>query len=317
MDLKDLDLNLLGVFEAIWEERSVTAAAQRRGLTQSAMSNALGRLRTQVGDPLFVRDGRGMAPTPRAEQLAPYVTDALGLLERGLYATANVDVATVDAEVRMFMTDALSMTLLPSLLNILAAEAPGVNVRLLLTETKGRELERLRRDDAQLAVGVYRSEGSPFRRRRLYNDTFRLVMRRDHPLADGPVDAADLAAYPHVLQSWRGDARGQLDAALEKAGHTRRVRVTTPYFGALAHLVARSDHLALVPGRFAAVLAAEHGLFVAACPLPVPSFSVRMWWTVRHDADPLHRWLRTALVRASASTADSTSTSRLSSIDAP
>lgn len=202
--------------------------------------------------------------------------------------------------IRVFMSDSLTMTLLPSLMRLLADEAPNLDLRVLVTEDKRRELDRLARGEAHLAVGIYSSDRTGLKRRLLWEDGLVLVARADHPLVGLDFGPEALADYPHLMQSTRGDDRGRLDARLAEHGLTRRVWLTTPYFASIARLVAHSDALAMLPARDAAMWVDLLDLAILPSPFVIPTFRVHAYWDLRYDADPLQRWVRDAVVRAAA-----------------
>lgn len=305
--LKDIDLNLLRVLHQLQRQRSVSAVAQTLGLSQPAVSNALRRLRTLLGDELYLRTPRGMAPTPLAEQLAGPVADALallhGALDGALAARDRFDPATATRSFRLAMTDIGEIYFLPRLLARLAAEAPGLTLRTVRTQA-GPEGDALKpameAGEIDLAVGLLPQLQAGYFQRRLFAQRYLCLMRAGHPLAarDAPT-LAEFAAAEQVQVLAAGTGHGQvdalIDAALAGAGLARRVRLTVPHFVAVGHILAATDLLATVPERFAAACAAPFGLVARPHPVALPVFDIHLFWHARAHRDAGHQWLRERL----------------------
>jgi DNA-binding transcriptional LysR family regulator len=276
-----LDLNLLRVFDALVQDGSVTAAAERLHLSIPAASRALARLRRAVGDPVLVRAGRGMVPTPFALQIAPRVRSLLD------EAAALGNAKELDpAELRRTFTIRVSDGVVTSLVAAVAAQAPGVVLRFV---AEGDEsVEALRDGSVDLEIGAGHDDESDIRSAVLFTERFVGVVRADHPLGNRPTPR-QLCRHPHVSVSRRGRVRGPLDDALHAVGLRRHVAAVVPFFSAAAQLVASSDYVGLVPRR----LAAQHpSLRWFPIGLPLPEVEARMFWHARLDADPAQRWLR-------------------------
>ncbi|MFD9702688.1 LysR family transcriptional regulator [Lentzea sp. NPDC059081] len=276
-----LDLNLLRVFDALVQDGSVTAAAERLHLSIPAASRALARLRRAVGDPVLVRAGRGMVPTPFALRIAPRVRSLLD------EAAALVNAKELDpAELRRTFTIRVSDGVVTSLVAAVAAQAPGVVLRFV---AEGDEsVEALRDGSVDLEIGAGHDDEADLRSTVLFSERFVGVVRADHPLGNRPTPR-QICRYPHVSVSRRGRVRGPLDDALHAVGLRRHVAAVVPFFSAAAQLVASSDYVGLVPQR----LAAQHpSLRSFPIGLPLPEVDARMVWHARLDADPAQRWLR-------------------------
>lgn len=296
MNVYDLDLNLLWVFEAILEEGTVTAAAKRLGRTQPAVSNALARLRESVGDPLFVRVGRAMQPTPRAEALAPLVLAALEQVKR-IASPPGFDPATQAHTFRICAPDYATMTVLPPLCAEVRRLAPAVDLRFIAAEDKPRTLDKLRSGDIDMALGVFGEPVAGLRYVDVVQERFVVVARRDHPaLREERVSLDTFAALPHVLVSVNGDVRGVVDARLEAAGLRRRVVLTVPHFAAVPFVVGATDMIATLSRRTATLLGDTAGLVMLPCPLPLEPYALQMVYSLRLDHDPAHMWLRERVV---------------------
>lgn len=286
------DFNLLVTLDVLLAEGSVARAAQRLGLSPSAMSRALARLRETTGDPLLVRAGRGLVPTPRAlelrEQVSQLVQDAQVLLRphqaldlKGLVRTFVL--RTSEGFVESFG---------PALIARVAEEAPGV--RLHFVHKPGHDGTPLRDSGVDLETGVVDSTANPeVLTQLLFRDRFIGVVRAGHPLSKGPITSARYAAGRHIYVSRRGRERGQIDDALEALHLTRDVATIVTGFSTAVALAQRTDLIASVPERYTSGL--RDGLCSFALPVEVPPFSVAMLWHPRLDADLAHRWLRSCL----------------------
>ena len=217
-----IDLNLVVALHALLEERAVTGAARRVGLSQPAMSHALARLRAHFGDPLLVRDGRRMVPTPRGIALLPAVRKAVVALE-GVWRVQTFDAAALQITFRVVTDDAVGTLLLPRLIANLAGAAPGVELDVLPRGAPGRKA-LVRAGTADVALGDFSEAGMDLHRTRLYEDVWVSVVRGGHPLPVG-ADPATWAACNHLIVSPTGGRRGVVDTALERQGLSRRVSV--------------------------------------------------------------------------------------------
>jgi DNA-binding transcriptional LysR family regulator len=295
MNIAGSDLNLLFVFEALLSERNVSRAAAKIGRSQPAVSNALGRLRGLLRDPLFVRAGRAMAPTPRALDLAPEVAAALSHARRAL-GGAEFAPRESSKAFRLAMTDDVEHRLLPPLLRRLGAAAPNVaiGVRRLPSLFEAPEAD-LRSGAVDFAVG--RFPGPPpvesgLSMRRLYRDPFVCIARRGHPAVRGRLDRARFLAAGHAAVFSPGRGPGMLDQLLSERGEKRRVVVSVPHFLAIPFIVARTDLIATVPGSVAAAFEAPLELRRFPPPIAVPALDVHLVWHARAHEDASHVWFR-------------------------
>lgn len=283
------DLNLLVTLEVLLDEGSVAGAARRLGLSASAMSRALSRLREVVGDPLLVRAGRGLVPTPRAAALrarvGPLVRDALEVLR----PAAALDPSRLQRAFTLRATDGFVECFGPALLARTQREAPGVQLRFLPKADKDPRL--LREGVVDLETGVVDPETHPeLRTQALFRDRYVGAVRAGHPLARGPITAARFAAGRHVLFSRQGHTRGRVDDALAALGLTREVVAVVGGFTTALALARGSELIASVPARHTAAL--REGMESFALPFAAPEITVSMLWHPRLDAEPAHRWLR-------------------------
>ena len=284
-DYSDLDGRLLQLLLAVFEEQSITRAALRLGVTQSAVSHLLDKLRAIVGDPLFVRSGRGIVATARAEALAQR---ARLLLEdmRGFVSAGGFDPAALDAEVTIAANDLQRDLLLPALLQRLRTQAPGLTLRVIASGVPSAEM--LRDGHCQLVISPRPPDAADVVQKRLFED--RYVVFYDAAQRSAPTDAATYLAADHVTVLYEPRRRLDLDQTLIERGHRRRIVASVPGFAGVAAFLRGSDLLATLPSLLRVHLL--RGLATAPVPLPCPAMPMYMVWHLRHQADPLHRWLR-------------------------
>jgi DNA-binding transcriptional LysR family regulator len=291
------DLNMLVTLDALLAEGSVAGAARRLRLSPSAMSRALARLREATGDPLLVRAGRGLVPTPRAVELRDRVRLLVQEAEAALRPAENLDVSQLTRTFTLRTSDGFVESYGAALLTLLAAEAPGVRIRFLGKPDK--DSGPLRDGSVDLETGVVaRDSGPELRTQALFHDRFIGVVRPGHPLTTGAITPARYAAGRHVLVSRRGDDRGLVDEALDRLGLRRRVVATVGGFAAALALLRGTDLIVSVPERHTEGLRADLHSF--ALPFPAPEVTVSLIWHPRLDADPAHRWLRGCVRRVCA-----------------
>ncbi len=294
MNLAGMDLNLLLVFDAVMAERNVTRAARRIGLSQPAMSNALNRLRYHLKDELFVRGADGMMPTHRALELAGPIRDSLADLEVALEA-ASFDPLTSDREFNIGCNDYVTCTLIPRLAAYLSEHAPELRIRLY--PTAGNTFELLDARGIDFGISAVIDIPDRFDSLTLIEDSYQVVMRKDHPLAERKLDLQRYAAADHLLVSPRGDAFGFVDTELAKQGLTRDVRMTVNNFSSAPPILAASTMILTIPRRIADIHAPLHDLHVAPCPVPSTldySSAVAVWHR-KLASHPAHTWFREAL----------------------
>lgn len=283
------DLNLLITLDVLLAEGSVARAAKRLQLSPSAMSRALARLRETTGDPLLVRAGRGLVPTPRAlalrEQVSRLVQDAHAVLR----PAQSLDLAQVERTFTLRTSEEFVENFGPALLARIAREAPGVRLRFLSKTDKDSTL--LREGRVDLETGVVDPDASPeVLTQALFRDRLIGVVRSGHPLSQGDISAERFAQGRHVYVSRRGQERGQIDDGLEALGLTRLIGTIVAGFATAIALARDTDLIASVPERYTAHQ--REGLYSFALPLTLAPFTVAMLWHPRLDADLAHRWLR-------------------------
>ncbi len=295
MDLRRYDLNLLVTLEALLEEESVTGAARRLSLSQSAVSAALDRLRSLFADPLLVRVGNRMEPTPFAKRLQGPIKTALASVSLALALPQKFDPARAKATVRVGASDYFGLLMLPSLYELLAREAPGIGVEVVPRPADG-SLSRLIAGEVDLAVAVDPPEGRDLFNAPLVDERFVCVMRRDHPLARARLTVARLLDFPHVVVTAHGQSAALVDRALVVAGRRRQSPVSVPVFASAFALLAENDLLALLPERISRAQAGRFGLVLRKPPIDLPGYTLSIAWHQRTAHDAAHRWVREQLL---------------------
>ena len=295
MNIRNLDLNLLRVFEAIAREGSVTAAAARLGLTQPAVSNALARLRQALGDPLFVRTPRGMRPTPLAGLLGEPVHRALALLEQALAGTPGFDPATSARSFRFYMSDIGEIFFLPPLVERVRQLAPGVHLEAVAL-APGEIGEALATGRIDLAIGFLPELHGAVRRQGMFRDPYVCLLRADHPRIGARLTRAQFQDAQHALVASPGSGHRVIEQALARRGLQRHIALRVPHFTVLPEVLARTDLLLTLPGRIARVFAQDRPLRILEPPVAIPPADVALHWHERFDRDPALGWLRSLLL---------------------
>jgi DNA-binding transcriptional LysR family regulator len=291
---ESVDPALLRVLVAMIEERQVTRAAARVGLTQPALSHALGRLRRQLGDPLFVRGEGGMVPTARARALEAPARRLIAELAAFGRDAALADPRQLERTLVLAVRDYGEVVLLPALMRRLAAAAPSVRV---VTRSEVHSLEdELATGRVDLAISVADTLGSRLRRRRLFGDRFVSLARRGHPALRRRLDVEAFAGLGHVLIAPRGEPGGPVDDALAARGLRRVVAARVASFLAGPALVADTDLVITLPERMARYVAGWLPLETFETPVPLPAIVMYAAWHEAQQSDPVHRWLREQVV---------------------
>jgi DNA-binding transcriptional LysR family regulator len=296
VSLETLDLNLLLMLDTVLAERSVVRAARRLHVTPSAISNALARLRAALDDPLLIRSGRGIVPTPRAAALAPALTRALRDLDQAIHGE-EFDGARTDREFTLAIADAGQVVKLPRIVVALRAAMPRARLRVLSIDTlfatgglAGTEID--------VAIGVG-EKGPGIHRQPLFEERIVLVARAGHPTIRSRVTKSQLAALRHVeVQVAPGRGSRPLAASYAALGVARDIAVVVPTFTAAAAVVAATDLVASLPASLVEVLGPRLGLRLVATPLPPIGTTINLLWHERTHRDPALRAFRELLTRA-------------------
>ncbi len=296
MNLRSVDLNLLTIFNAIMVEKHMTRAANRVGMTQPAMSNALSRLRELTGDPLFVRTGRGMMPTPRATALAIPIRRALDLVQAGLTEKAAFDPATSDRSFTLAIGDYCEVLFLPQVLSALQSEAPGVS--LSLQSPAGATLvKELKDNSVDLVWDATPLDGPGFSSETLFDDTIVWIMSTTHPLAKKKRPTLDdYASASHVRLDPGHTYVHNYDRFVRNLGVHRHFAVELTRIVPMAFAVAETHYVATVPNRMAEHFARFLPIVTKPVPLDLPSTAFYQSWHVSRNDDPGLNWLRQRLM---------------------
>ncbi len=294
--MEPADLSLLASLDALLQEGSVTGAARRVGLSTPAMSHCLARIRERLGDPILVRSGRGMLPTPRALALKEPVHRVVTEARRALEPERPFVAAELDRDFVVHATDYVLTVLGPAVDRILREEAPRVRLRFVPNTPDDPAL--LRDQGSDLAVGIYGELPQEMRSRQLLTDRFVCVVRKGHPALGRRFTLEQFVAYPHVQVAPRGKPGGYVDDVLAERGHVRTVARAVPYFMTALQLVAGTDYLLTVSERIARRFAGAYGLEVLEAPVKLRPYALSLLWHPRVDPDAGHRFLREVFVRA-------------------
>jgi DNA-binding transcriptional LysR family regulator len=296
MNINSFDLNLLPVLEAMLEERNVSRAAARVGLSQPALSNAIRRMRETFNDPLFVRTSGGMRPTPRAEQLAGPLRAALANTRYVLSGEREFNPNTTVQTFRVAMNDYSEWLVASPLVARICAQSQGLNVQVRRVDSlfKAPEAELMNgvldlavgfcSDPAALGVGILSET--------LSEEHNVVIARRGHPAWRKAFSKESFAAQEHVAVIYRAEPWGQIDQELAVHGLKRRLRLATPHFQVALKAVANSDMIACVPEGLAKEFSRSLGLAIRPLPIDLPKIVTRMLWARLWQEDPAHAWLR-------------------------
>ena len=294
--MASLDYNLLRVLRALMEERSVTRAAARLGLTQSSMSNALNRLRAALGDRVLEREGNLMVPTTAARALWGDLEEPLCRLEAVLAANEAFDAAAFAGEIRIAIDDYALELFCTAIVGAIASAAPLARISLLPSATSN-DAQKLFSGEADVLVGP--SWGLPpgLRRQTLVEETFVGMVDGGHALAGFLPSLSAYLAYPHVLVSGRGIVSGNVDAALRPLGDGRRVDISVPTFAAAPAFVVGSGRILNLGRRLAVEYERRYPVAIFELPVSVPGFDISVVWHPRNSSGALHIWLRDVIRR--------------------
>ena len=295
------DLNLLNVLDVMLQTKNVTMAAAKLGVTQSAVSNALNRLREGLDDPMFVRTSDGMMPTVRAEQLAIPVREALFQIRQALEQRAEFVPEQSNRTFRLFMTDAGQMVLLPALLELVATEAPSVNIETHQVPSPRARAEAMERDEIDLAIGYFLDFEGSFHFRNLFDENYVCMVRANHPNIQGSLSLDDFMSLSHlVFEPPGGGHRYQehiVETIFAEHGIKRRVAARISHLLGFSTMIEKTDLLTTIPYRLAEACAKYGNVQLLKPPIALPSFAVTQFWHERFHHDPGNRWLRNQFVR--------------------
>ncbi|PJJ06701.1 LysR family transcriptional regulator [Janthinobacterium sp. 67] len=291
MNLNDIDLNLLVVFNQLLLERSVSGAAAKLGVTQPAVSNALKRFRRLMGDDLFLRTSRGMQPTPFAEQLAEPIAYVLSTILTTLNQRQTFDPTASTRKFTIGMTDIGEIYFLPTLMATLAREAPGVTISTVRNGAI-KLAEEMDAGNIDLAIGLLPQLKAGYFQRRLFKQRYVCLFRKGHVLDKPGVTLEEFAGADHLMVVSADTGHLNVDEVLERHCGQRRVVLSVPHFVSVGHILQDTDLVSTVPERFARQSLEPFGLSYSAHPVPFPEIAINLFWHARFHKEPGNQWMR-------------------------
>jgi DNA-binding transcriptional LysR family regulator len=291
MELNQIDLNLLVIFNQLILERRVSKVAEKLGLTQPAVSNSLAKLRRLFCDELFLRTPAGMIPTAFAERLAAPVGNAFALIHGGINQQETFDPAKRKLSITIGMTDIGEIVFLPSLVKRLAQEAPGITLNTV-RNTAVNLRDDMESGKVDLAIGLLPQLKAGFFQRRLFRQRYVCLLRRGHRLDKTKITLADFQRAEHLVVVSAGTGHGKVDELFMRGKIQRVVRLTVPHFVGVGHILQSSDLVATVPERLAQHLVEPFGLICIPHPVRLPEISINVFWHAKMHRSPSNQWLR-------------------------
>lgn len=295
IDMERIDLNLLVVFEALVREGSVTRAGESLGLSQPAVSAALGRLRDIFDDRLFIRSNRGMVPTQRAQELIEPVGKALLIIHDILQKRSQFDPASSLRRFNILMMDVGEVEFLPKLLQHVTGMGSGICISTTPPARVNGEnpIAAFETGEVDLALGYWPqfSERRGFQRQRLFTDSFVCMVRSDHPEIGNDMTIEQFASVSHLVIMTHGNTDGVIEQTLSQQGLTRNIVARVPHFLAVPAIIMNSDLLVTVPERLATDYSKSHPFRLVTPPFSIPTFDVSQYWHRRFGQDPGLKWL--------------------------
>lgn len=285
-----MDMRLLSVFDEVYKTRSVSRAAENLDIPQTSVSLALGRLRRQFNDPLFVRTSQGMVPTPHAAELQPPLRQALELLRAATREQVVFDPANSHRHFRISMTDVSHLEFLPRLVQRLGKVAPSIHVEVLRITPQTRHL--LESGESDLAIGFMPELEAGFYQQRLFEQGFACVVRGNHPRIEKRMTTAVFKRERHVAITAPGTGHDLLERRLGRMEISRQVALSLPTLPGLGNLLAQTDLIATVPERVAQMLVRIAAVKALAPAFELPTFAIKQHWHERYQHDHANKWLR-------------------------
>jgi DNA-binding transcriptional LysR family regulator len=292
MNIREADLNLLCILDALLRLRSVSRAAEDLGMSQPAVSFSLNKLRILFKDPLFIRAARGMRPTPRAEELAGPLQEVLDKIKSGLLTPTRFDPATTQRRFTFNMADVGELVFLPALRARLEAAAPGANIKTVSTPPSELE-EAMRSGEVDLVVGYFPDlQGAAVYQQRLFSHSFVCIVRKDHPRIGSQLTRNRFLEEGHAVVQQEGKSHELFEQALADQGLARRVVISIPHFLAIPLIIAESDLIVTVPYAVARSFARMADLKMLPPPIQVQRADLKQYWHARFHHDPANQWIR-------------------------
>ncbi|QTL34971.1 LysR family transcriptional regulator [Pseudoalteromonas viridis] len=294
-NISDIELNQLRLLQLIFETKNLTRAGERAGLTQSAVSHTLKKLRHSFNDSLVIRQGNKLILTPRAEYLQSQLNRWLNDFERHILTQEQFDPAHSSRTFFIATSDLVEQSLAPALIQHLSKVAPNIQVVFAKLDKRGFA-SQIESGEVDFSISVIESSHPALMVTTLYKDDYVSVVRQDHPCLDVAFDLANYCRYPHILAGTGKDIRGTVDDALDKLGHTRKVQYKVANFSSAPYIVETSNVIFTAPRTFAEAIRTKFNITILEPPLSVPSFSMKMYWDIRNKDDQANRWFRQELI---------------------
>jgi len=295
MNLRDIDLNLLVIFNQLLIDRRVSTTADKLGLSQPAISNSLKRLRTLLKDELFVRTARGMEPTPYALHLIEPIGYALSTLQNALNQRDSFDPAISERTFTLGVTDIGEIYFMPTLMAMLSSEAPNIKISTLRHNT-GHLSDDMAAGNVDIAIGLLPSLTTGFFQRRLFKQRYVCLFRQGHPTARNPISLAQYKSLPHVGVTSTNTGHGEVDEWMIRKGILRDIHLHVPHFVAVGHILQSSDLIATVPERFAQKCSGPFQLETSPLPFKLPEIAINLFWHAKYNREPANMWLRQRVI---------------------
>lgn len=291
LDPRDIDLNLLVVFNEIFQDQQISSVAKRLNLSQPAVSNALARLRRTFDDQLFVRTKDGMQPTPLAEQLAEPIKLALNGLTLAMNVQEKFDALSSTRHFKLALTDVAELYFMPHLIRQCAVQAPEVKVSTV--RTSGLDLmSDMGAGRIDIAIGAFKEVSDALFQRRLFKQHYVVMMRAGHALANEPLTLKKYLAADHLIVASGESPYDRINHDLDKAGVLGKAKFSVPHFTAVPYIIANSDLLVTVPQKLAESAALPFQLTAQPSPLRLPELQTNIFWHRRYNQDLGNQWLR-------------------------
>ena len=295
IDLRNIDLNLLLLFSHIYRERSISSAALKLNLSQSAGSNSLARLRDCIQDPLFTRTSRGMMPTFRAKQLADPINQALDLIQNSLKNKEDFDYSVSDRTFIIAVEDYGEAVILPRFIDWLSVVAPNIRIQIRLEPSIALK-EELEKGQVDLALDYFVLDGKKFQNYCIGTETLLSMTRSDHPDINEKLGLDTYLKLRHIRLMPRTKTMPMIDLALAKKGLQRQIAVEVPHFLSMPFMVQKTNLICTLPKRMATLYADYFQLRLYTPPLRIPKFPVYLLWHESVHEDVGHKWLRNSLI---------------------
>jgi DNA-binding transcriptional LysR family regulator len=295
MDYRSLDLNLLVVFDALFEEKSVTAVAKRLQMSQPAVSFALKKLRKSLGDELFIRAHNQMQPTPRAIYLHGHVRQVIATIEQDIFQPTTFDPRSARRTFSLSLSDIGELVFLPPLLERLRGEAPLTDIRCLSMPPE-RLAQAMESGEIDLAIGYFPDvQGTGFYQQRLFGHPFVCLLRSNHPTIGDAISLEQFLEAEHAVVAQPGRSQEVFEKLMSGSGLQRRIRLRSPHYTSLPWIIANSDLITIVPRAVGALCERLSGLKMIPAPLEIPSIDLKQFWHRRQHAEPATQWLRSVV----------------------